>query len=119
VQTREHSESARAASEQARKTVEDARLEVERRVREARALISQQDMIAMQEELAGLVASFGVGEQLDVLPRARATGAAAGPRGAGDKGRRREVARHPPGDGANRRRGAAAGVQAPVGDGAG
>jgi phage shock protein A len=71
VETREQSESAKAASEQARKALEDARLEVERRVREARALISQQDMIAMQEELAGLMASFEVGDQSDVLQRAR------------------------------------------------
>ena len=70
-ETREQFESARAASEQARKALEDARLEVERRVREARALISQQDMIRMQEELAGLMASFEVGDQSDVLQRAR------------------------------------------------
>lgn len=71
VDTRSQYESAKAASEQARKALDDARLEVERRVREARALISQQEMANMQEELAGLMASFEIGDQSDVLERAR------------------------------------------------
>jgi phage shock protein A len=71
IETRSQYESARAASEQARKALDDARLEVERRVREARALISQQEMANMQEELAGLMASFEIGDQSDVLERAR------------------------------------------------
>jgi phage shock protein A len=70
-ETRSQYESAKAASEQARKALDDARLEVERRVREARTLISQQEMAKMQEELAGLMASFEVGDQSDVLERAR------------------------------------------------
>jgi phage shock protein A len=70
-ETRSQYESAGAASEQARKALDDARLEVERRVREARALISQQEMTNMQEELAGLMASFEIGDQSDVLERAR------------------------------------------------
>lgn len=69
--TRSQFESANAASGQARKVLDDARLEVERRIREARALISQQEMAKMQEELAGLMASFEVGDQSDVLERAR------------------------------------------------
>jgi phage shock protein A len=71
IETRSQYESAKAASEQARKALDDARLEVERRVREARALISQQEMANMQEELAGLMASFEIGDQSDVLERAR------------------------------------------------
>jgi phage shock protein A len=71
VETRDQYESSKAASEQARKALEDARLEVERRVREARALISQQEMAKMQEELGGLMASFEIGDQSDVLQRAR------------------------------------------------
>jgi phage shock protein A len=71
TETRDQFETSRAASEQARKALEDARLEVERRVREARALISQQEMATMQEELAGLMASFEIGDQSDVLERAR------------------------------------------------
>lgn len=71
VDTRDQYGSARAASEQARKALEDARLEVERRVREARQLISQQEMAKMQEELSGLMASFEIGDQSDVLERAR------------------------------------------------
>lgn len=71
TETREQYDSARAASEQVRKALDDARLEVERRVREARALISQQEMIKMQDELAGLMASFEIGDQSDVLQRAR------------------------------------------------
>lgn len=71
TETRGQYESAKAASEQARKALDDARLEVERRVREAKALISQQEMATMQEELAGLMASFEVGDQSDVLERAR------------------------------------------------
>lgn len=71
LETREQYESAKAASEHARKILEDARLEVERRVREARALISQQEMARIQEELAGLMVSFEVGDQSDVLERAR------------------------------------------------
>jgi phage shock protein A len=71
TETRDQFESSKAASEQARKALEDARLEVERRVREARALISQQEMANMQEELAGLMASFEIGDQSDVLERAR------------------------------------------------
>ena len=70
-ETRNQYESARQASEQARKALEDARLEVERRVREAQALLSQQEMIRMQEELSGLMASFEIGDQSDVLERAR------------------------------------------------
>lgn len=71
VETRGQYESARAASEQARKILADARLEVERRVREARALMSRQEMARMQEELGGLMASFEIGDQSDVLERAR------------------------------------------------
>jgi phage shock protein A len=71
IETREQHESAMKASEQARKALDDARLEVERRVREARALMSQQEMTRMQEELAGLMASFEIGDQSDVLQRAR------------------------------------------------
>jgi phage shock protein A len=71
IETRSQYESAKAASEQARKALDDARLEVERRVREARALISQQEMANMQEDLAGLMASFEIGDQSDVLERAR------------------------------------------------
>jgi phage shock protein A len=71
TETRDQFESSKAASEQARKALEDARLEVERRVREARALISQQEMANMQDELAGLMASFEIGDQSDVLERAR------------------------------------------------
>lgn len=71
TETRDQYGSAKTASEQARKALEDARLEVERRVREARALISQQEMIRMQEELSGLMASFEIGDQSDVLQRAR------------------------------------------------
>ena len=71
VDTREQYDSAKAASTQARKALEDARLEVERRVREARQLISQQEMAKMQEELGGLMASFEIGDQSDVLERAR------------------------------------------------
>jgi phage shock protein A len=71
TETRSQYESAKAASEQARKALDDARLEVERRVREARALISQQEMANMQEDLAGLMASFEIGDQSDVLERAR------------------------------------------------
>ncbi|MGH7428652.1 MAG: PspA/IM30 family protein, partial [Candidatus Methylomirabilaceae bacterium] len=71
IETRDQYGSAKPASEQARKALEDARLEVERRVREARALISQQEMIRMQEELSGLMASFEIGDQSDVLQRAR------------------------------------------------
>lgn len=71
LETRSQYESARAASEQARKALDDARLEVERRVREARVLISQQEMANMQEALAGLMASFEIGDQSDVLERAR------------------------------------------------
>ena len=71
AETRDQYETSKAASVQARKALEDARLEVERRVREARALISQQEMANMQEELAGLMASFEIGDQSDVLQRAR------------------------------------------------
>ncbi len=71
TETRDQYGSAKTASEQARKALEDARLEVERRVREARALISQQEMIRMQEELSSLMASFEIGDQSDVLQRAR------------------------------------------------
>lgn len=71
TETRDQYGSAKTASEQARKALDDARLEVERRVREARALISQQEMIRMQEELSGLMASFEIGDQSDVLQRAR------------------------------------------------
>lgn len=70
-ETRDQYDSAKTASEQARRALEDARLEVERRVREARQLISQQEMAKMQEELAGLMASFEIGDQSDVLQRAR------------------------------------------------
>jgi phage shock protein A len=71
IETRDQYGSSKAASEQARKALDDARLEVERRVREARALISQQEMTRMQEELAGLMASFEIGDQSDVLQRSR------------------------------------------------
>jgi len=71
AETRDQYESARAASEQARKALADARLEVERRVREARALLSQHEMARMQDDLAGLMASFEIGDQSDVLERAR------------------------------------------------
>ena len=71
TETRDQYGSAKTASEQARKALDDARLEVERRVREARALISQQEMIRMQEELSALMASFEIGDQSDVLQRAR------------------------------------------------
>lgn len=71
AETRDQYESARAASEQARKAMADARLEVERRVREARALLSQHEMARMQDDLAGLMASFEIGDQSDVLERAR------------------------------------------------
>ncbi|MGQ0550012.1 MAG: PspA/IM30 family protein [Armatimonadota bacterium] len=71
IETKDQYGSAKTASEQARKALDDARLEVERRVREARALISQQEMIRMQEELSGLMASFEIGDQSDVLQRAR------------------------------------------------
>lgn len=71
AETRDQFGTARTASEQARKALDDARLEVERRVREARALISQQEMTRMQEELSSLMASFEIGDQSDVLQRAR------------------------------------------------
>jgi phage shock protein A len=71
AETRDQYGTAKTASEQARKALDDARLEVERRVREARALISQQEMTRMQEELSGLMASFEIGDQSDVLQRAR------------------------------------------------
>lgn len=71
VETRDQHQTAKSASEQARKALDDARLEVERRVREARALISQHEMTNMQQELAGLMASFEIGDQSDVLQRAR------------------------------------------------
>jgi phage shock protein A len=70
-ETREQYDSASKASEQARKALDDARLDVERRVREARALMSQHEMTRMQEELSGLMASFEIGDQSDVLQRAR------------------------------------------------
>lgn len=40
-------------------------------MREARALLSQHEMARMQDDLAGLMASFEIGDQSDVLERAR------------------------------------------------
>jgi phage shock protein A len=69
--TRDQYQTAQQASVQARKALEDARLEVERKTAEAKQLISQAKMAKVQEELAGLMTSFEVGDQSDTLERAR------------------------------------------------
>jgi SpoVK/Ycf46/Vps4 family AAA+-type ATPase len=49
-----------------------AKATVETGLTEARALILQHEMATMQEQLAGLMASFEIGDQSDMLERARA-----------------------------------------------